>query len=200
MQLGQINLSEIDAPSFEPIPNGTYKAVITDAFEKETNAGNGSYLALTIEIIEGEYAGRKVFDNLNLNNPNQKAVQIAQQTLKAITVAINKTSVQTEADLVNIPLAIKTKIRKNEQYGDKAEVKAYLPLEQAPVQPASFATPAQAPVQQYAQPPAQQYAQPPVQQAATVGTGAVTPSQAFNTANAPVTTAPPTQGKKPWEV
>ena len=192
MELGQINLSEIEAPSFEPVPNGTYKAVITDAFEKETIAGNGSYLALIIEIIEGEHAGRKVFDNLNLNNPNQKAVQIAQQTLKAITVAINKTSVQTEADLVNIPLAIKTKISKSEQYGDKAEVKAYLPLEQTLTQAATFANPTQAPVQQYAP--------PPVQQAAPVGTGAVTPAQAFDTTNAPVTTAPSTQVKKPWEI
>jgi hypothetical protein len=27
---------------------------------------NGSYLQLTIEVIEGQHAGRKVFDRLNL--------------------------------------------------------------------------------------------------------------------------------------
>jgi hypothetical protein len=38
--------------------------VITDTEEKPTKAMNGSYLQLTIEVIEGQHAGRKVFDRL----------------------------------------------------------------------------------------------------------------------------------------
>jgi hypothetical protein len=42
-------------------------AVITDTEKKPTKAMNGSYLQLTIEVIEGQHAGRKVFDRLNLS-------------------------------------------------------------------------------------------------------------------------------------
>ena len=42
-----------------------------------SQAGTGSYLNLTFEILDGNYKGRKVWSRLNLDNPNQQAVQIA---------------------------------------------------------------------------------------------------------------------------
>ena len=178
MDFSTINFNEIADANFAPLPAGTYKAVITEAIEKQTKAGTGSYLSLTIEVIDGEHKGKKVFDNLNLNNPNQTAVQIAQQTLKSIIVAIGKQSVSTEADLLNIPLAIKTSIRKSAEYGDKAEVKAYLPLSKAPAMPATA--------------PAQAFHQP--------APAPIPPAQAFDTTNPPIATAPAQAQKKPWEI
>ena len=62
-------------------PVGDYKAVITESEVKETKAGDGQYLNLRIEIIEGEYQGRIIFVILNLWNPNPKAVEIANREL-----------------------------------------------------------------------------------------------------------------------
>lgn len=52
------NATEV-APSiaFEAIPAGKYTTVITDSDMKDTRSGNGRYLQLEFEIIEGEYKG-----------------------------------------------------------------------------------------------------------------------------------------------
>ena len=58
------------AADFEPIPAGKYLAVITDSEMKPTKSGNGSYLELTFQVIEGEYKNRLLWARLNLDNPN----------------------------------------------------------------------------------------------------------------------------------
>jgi hypothetical protein len=56
MDLTGFNALEIEpATSYEPLPADWYKAVITDTEEKPTKAQTGSYLQLTIEVIEGQY-------------------------------------------------------------------------------------------------------------------------------------------------
>jgi hypothetical protein len=89
MDLTGFNALEIEpATLYEPLPADWYKVVITDTEEKPTKAQTGSYLQLTIEVIEGNHAGRKVFDRLNLKNPNSVAVQIAQSSLSSICRAV----------------------------------------------------------------------------------------------------------------
>ena len=55
---------------------------------KATSTGNGSYLELKVQVLGGDYANRTVFDRLNLDNPNQQAVDIAYRTLSAICHAV----------------------------------------------------------------------------------------------------------------
>jgi hypothetical protein len=56
MDLNGFNALEIEpATSYEPLPADWYKAVITHTEEKPTKAQTGSYLQLTIEVIEGQY-------------------------------------------------------------------------------------------------------------------------------------------------
>jgi hypothetical protein len=78
-------------------------AVITDTEEKPTKSQTGSYLQLMIEVIEGQYAGRKVFDRLNLKNPNSVAVEIAQRSLSSICRAIGVTNPKDSSDLCDKP-------------------------------------------------------------------------------------------------
>ena len=74
---------------------------------KETKDKTGGYLNLKLEIIDGNYKGRLLFENLNLQNSNEKAVKIAQETLAKICKAIGKDKVQNSEELHNIPLNIK---------------------------------------------------------------------------------------------
>lgn len=75
--------------ALEAIPTGMYPVVITGSQEKPTKAGTGSYIEFEMQIqnhpsVDPAYHGRKVFDRLNINNPNQQAVDIAYATLSAI--------------------------------------------------------------------------------------------------------------------
>ncbi|MBF6949467.1 DUF669 domain-containing protein, partial [Acinetobacter baumannii] len=49
---------------FAPIPVGTYIAQINRSEIKSTKAGTGSYLSLGFQIVEGEYEGRMIFQNI----------------------------------------------------------------------------------------------------------------------------------------
>ena len=101
-----------DVQSYEPIPEGSYVAVIEDSEERQTRAGNGSYLKLTWRIIDGPYQGRKVWENLNLDNPNEKAVEIAQRSLAEICVACRLQDVPEDSEVLhNKPMKIKITIR-----------------------------------------------------------------------------------------
>ena len=113
---------------FEPIPTAWYRAAIIESEMKDTKAGTGKYLELTLEVLEGPHKGRKVWDRLNLINPNQKAVDIARGTLSAICHAVDKMRPDDSAELHNIPLDVRVsaKVRKdNGEVGN--EVKGYRP-------------------------------------------------------------------------
>ena len=73
--------SEFAPRTFEALPRGDYTAMITDSVLKDTKSGLGQYIALTIEIIDGSYSGRKIWDNLNVKNPNPTAENIAKAGL-----------------------------------------------------------------------------------------------------------------------
>ena len=92
--------------SYDPIPKGVYDAIIIGSAVKKTNAGNGSYLELTFELITTPFTGRKIWSRLNLQNPNQKAEEIAARDLSAICQAVGKTHVEDSEELHNLPLSI----------------------------------------------------------------------------------------------
>ncbi len=59
--------------SFEPIPAGWYNMMIVESEMKPTSNGQGAYLQLSLKVVDGQYAGRPVFDRLNLQNQNPVA-------------------------------------------------------------------------------------------------------------------------------
>lgn len=91
---------------FQPIPNGDYLAVIIKAERKDTSNRDGALVALQIEVLEGEHKGARLFDNLNLWNKSDKAVQIAQGTLSAICRAVDVLTPKSTDELLNKPLMV----------------------------------------------------------------------------------------------
>lgn len=113
---------------FSPIPVGDYKAVITESEVKATKSGDGQYLNLKVEVIEGEYAGRILFVILNLWNPNPKAVEIANRELATIVAAVGKPGAQDSTELHNIPMTVTVGIQEGQgQYGPSNRIKNYKP-------------------------------------------------------------------------
>ena len=127
------NLSGFDARTVEPnqafeaIPAGDYPAVIVDSKMKPTKDGNGQYLELQLQILNGPFQNRKLFDRLNLVNASDKAVQIAKGTLSAICRAVNVLTPNDSAELHNKPLTVKVKVGKDNNGNPNNEVKGYEP-------------------------------------------------------------------------
>lgn len=143
--LGNFNAEMVDPlGTFEPVPNGTYTAVMTDSVFKTTKAGTGQYLECKWEIAEGQYKGRPLWSRLNLSNPNPKAVEIAQRELSSICHAVGKLHVADSVELHNIPISIKVVVTADTGYGPGNDIKGYEALGRtAPPQPQQQATPAQ---------------------------------------------------------
>lgn len=121
------NHYEDDAPdSYAPIKPGLYAAVITETEMRETQAGTGRYLMLTLQIIDGEFKNRRLWDRLNLVNPNETAVEIAKRNLASICRAVGVLTPRDSSELHDKPLQIRVTQRKRQDNGEIAnDVKAY---------------------------------------------------------------------------
>lgn len=70
--------------SYEPIPAGNYKVAIVGAEDKANSKGTGRFIKLTLEVTEGRYQGRKLFENMNYRNNSPKAEEIGKRTMKTV--------------------------------------------------------------------------------------------------------------------
>ena len=114
---------------FTLIPAGEYTAAIDSSEMKSTVSGTGQYLSLKVQIIDGVHKGRTLFDNLNLVNPSEKAVQISQARLSSICHAIDTLNISDSSELHNQPLKIKVGIEKRKDTGeDSNRIKKYSSL------------------------------------------------------------------------
>ena len=114
-------------PSFDPIPAGQYMAMIVASEEKTSSKGN-KFLSLEFEVIEGQYKGRKVWVNLNLEHPNPDTVKFARAELAAICKAVGVLKPQDSVQLHNLPLLINVKCANRKDTGDlQNKIKSYLP-------------------------------------------------------------------------
>lgn len=131
----------------EVLPPGRYPAQIVNSDMRLTKDGMGQYLNLEIDVLEGPYQGRKLFDRLNLVNANSQTVEIAQRTLSAICHATGRLQVQDSEELHLIPFLAVVQVQPPKNgYGESNKVR-YQPLERtAPApQPAVLARPAAPP-------------------------------------------------------
>ena len=152
--------------SFDVLPAGFYPLMITESEMKATSTG-GQMLVLTLEIIEGQFKGRKIWERLNLVNNNEQAVQIAQRSLSAICHAVKEFQVQDSSQLHHKPLIAKVKVNPAAngydasngvagwlEYNTENQQKCAAPASQSQPQMAQMAQPQQqqAPAQQQTAP------------------------------------------------
>jgi hypothetical protein len=131
--------------SFDPIPNGDYLCIITASEMKPTKAGDGAYLELELQVIEGPYQGRKLWDRLNLNNANETAVKIAKGTLSAICRAVGVLQPKDSCELHDLPLLVKVACKKRDDTDELTNViKSYKKRDAVVTAPASSPAPAKA--------------------------------------------------------
>ena len=117
---------------YAPLPPGWYTVRITEADIKETKAGTGNYIKVRYDVLDGTHAGRVVFGNLNLRNPNPKAEEIGRQQLSRLMLAMGLTQVTDTDQLIGGELSIKLAIQKSDQYGDSNDVKDWKAISNQP--------------------------------------------------------------------
>lgn len=108
-----------------PVPEGWYKVAISESEVKPTKDGAGAYLQLKCAIIDGPHANKPIFIRLNIQNTNQQAVDVAYGELSAICHATGVYQVADSSQLHGIPFQVKVTVRKDPQYGESNDVKAY---------------------------------------------------------------------------
>lgn len=178
-----------DTGAMDALPAGWYNVLIDESEMKPTKDGTGAYLQTRFNIIDGQYAGRKLFTRLNVRNQNPVAQEIAYKQLSAIAHAVGVLQVADSNQLHGIPLKVKVKVRAaSGDYEASNEITSYKNINEntgAPAgagtapggmpagfggAPAQFQTPAApqgfAPQQQQQAPAQQQFQQPQQQQQA----------------------------------
>lgn len=119
------------AGTFEVLPADDYLVQIINSAMKATKDNAGQYLELEMDILDGPYQGRKIFDRLNLINANAQTVEIANRTLSAICHATGVMSVSDSEQLHFKPIVAKVTVKpartaaNGKSYDAGNEVKGY---------------------------------------------------------------------------
>ena len=143
--------NSVEPSNFDVFPAGKYLSQIVSSEMRPTKDGRGQYLFLELDILEGPFAGRKLFDRLNLVNDNPDTVDIATRTLSSICRATGQMQVKDSEQLHLIPLIADVRVRPPKgQYGESNSIRylprnAAAPATRAPGAYASAPAPATAP-------------------------------------------------------
>ena len=111
---------------FSPFPAGDYNLLIEEAEIKRTKNGEGQYLALRLQVLDGPHKGRLLFDRITIQHSNDKAVEIGRKALIVLSRAIGQ-AVSESAQLLNKTCRAKVKIRPEQNgYAASNEVAWYI--------------------------------------------------------------------------
>ena len=169
------------ADGFEPLPAGWYPVDIDSAEMTETNAKDGYYIKVQTTVLGDKFAGRKLFGNINIVNPNPTTVGIGKRELAQLGFALGLEEIGSCAPITG-QLEVKIKVtaagtskKTGKSFEVGNEITAYRPLGGGKATPAPTAQ----------------------------GTAATPPPIPETTAApvaAPTTTAAPAAaGKMPWQ-
>jgi hypothetical protein len=100
------------AKSFDAIKPGWYRAIVSDAIVKPNKAGTGRLVQATIEILDSEYDGRRVWHRFNFENPNEQAQEIGRRELGQAAKAAGLDKLTSPRQLIDRPLQVRLAIEK----------------------------------------------------------------------------------------
>lgn len=117
---------------FEPLPKAWYPVQMVDSDVIPTKAEGGKQFRFELEVISGEYKGRKIFDGYNTANKNPVAEKIGQGQLAALCAAVNVMTFKDTKELHNIPFEVELSIKPADaNYDAQNRVRDVRPLEGA---------------------------------------------------------------------
>lgn len=109
----QFDASEVapqPSKSYEPLPRGMYQGIVIESSIKPTKAGTGEYIELVIQVTDGVHSGRRLWERLNVSNPNKTAEDIARAQLASLCQAVGVTKLSNTEQLHDIPFALEVDV------------------------------------------------------------------------------------------
>lgn len=94
----------------EPLPSGKYEVVITNSDIRQTKAGTGEFIEIEMQVVEGDYTGRRIWERFNVNNANKQAEDIAKAALGALCMAVGVDNMTDTEQLHDIPFTVTLEI------------------------------------------------------------------------------------------
>jgi hypothetical protein len=122
-----MNLDDVPAPeALGAVPAGWYTCKVSDSQTTVSRAGH-EMLVVELTIHEGEHAGRKLWDRLNLWHPDPKVSEIAARSLKALAVAAGRPNLQETEEIHEQLVEVKVAVRDDQsgQYEPSNAVRSY---------------------------------------------------------------------------
>ena len=111
--------------SFEPLPPGWYPATVKTT-EKATSKNGHEYLLVEFEITGADYAGRRVWENLNLWHPTESTQKRGQRIYSDLVRACGRSNCKHTEALHGLHLDVLLKIEKGtDGYADKNKTSAF---------------------------------------------------------------------------
>ena len=129
-----MNAQTQEKKTYDPLPDGEYVVALNRVTEKQTKAGNGSYIDTSFTVTEGESAKRLLFHTFLINHPSEKAQSIGREQLdkflKSVGVnggfeSLGNDSMALEA-LVGKELLVNIAIEANPGYKDRNKIKKFI--------------------------------------------------------------------------
>lgn len=113
------------ANNYEPLPDGWYSASVKSCDINTTKAGDGQYLKLAYTVTGPTHQGRVVFGNINLENPNTKAVEIGLRDFNSLLSACGLSNISDSDALIGHNIEIKLTTKTQPGYEPTNEIRGY---------------------------------------------------------------------------
>ena len=88
------------------LPIGDLPVIITESTVKENKKKDGGFIELGLLVIDGQHKGARGAFRLNVYNPNEQTVLIANRQLSAICHCINVFNITDTSQLHNLPFRV----------------------------------------------------------------------------------------------
>jgi hypothetical protein len=96
---------------YEVLPPGKYPVVCENAEVKTTKKGDGHYLEVCVQIVDGQYRGRKLWSRMNIDNPSEVAQRIGLSQLAGLCKAVGIAVLSDEKDLLGKSCIANVKVK-----------------------------------------------------------------------------------------
>lgn len=107
------------------VPPGWYRVQIVDSKIVPTKTPGGARLNLQFKILDGDFAGRMIFQGYNVKNNNPVAVTIAMEELAELSKAVGVPVWEDTEQLHGIPFNLKAKCKAEPGYDVRNEPQIY---------------------------------------------------------------------------
>jgi len=116
-EIGEVKERDSNQTSrFEPLPRGDYECIVIDTTIKDTKAGTGQYIEVTLQVVDGPASGRRLWDRLNISNPSKQAEAIAKEQLDRLCDAVGLThKMQQTEQLHDVPIMVSVDIDRKDE-------------------------------------------------------------------------------------